>query len=426
VSRQFSLADFVQRSSENSVDIGAPFAPSDAAGEESVTARRLFGARDVFLSLAIAALTGAAYLPIMRGMLSGTSDYTAHAEFARRLAEQGVLVSPACLLHVLIVALVRSGLAATYESAALTVAVCSHAAVGAALYLCARWALGDRGRLFGRIVPAIIAVIGPFVQPPVGWRARYFIGYIWAEPYHSPTYALLKPFALLAAVFAVYFFSQSKKNDWKSVLLCSFAVGAGTLSKPSFAICAFPAVVLYSADRYVRKAPFSKMAVLCGWLIPALAVLMWQYYRTYQGHDDPSQYSDRIIFAPLVVMRLHAKHLAAPYFWSILLPLCVLLAYGKRAWADTGLKFSLLTFLFGTLYAYTLAEQLRLQAGNFLWSAYITLFVVYFFSVVFVFRQVMVMRTSKENRWRARVSLAALAWQLTSGIAVHLNYVRLY
>jgi hypothetical protein len=125
-------------------------------------------------------------------------------------------------------------------------------------------------------------------------------------------------------------------------------------------------------------------------------------------------------------MRLHAKHLAAPYFWSILLPLCVLLAYGKRAWADTGLKFSLLTFLFGTLYAYTLAEQLRLQAGNFLWSAYITLFVVYFFSVVFVFRQVMVMRTSKENRWRARVSLAALAWQLTSGIAVHLNYVRLY
>jgi hypothetical protein len=261
----------------------------------------------------------------------------------------------------------------------LEVVVCSHAAVGGVLYLAARWAFGSRAGIVGRLVPALIAVVGPFVQPPVGWGARYFIGYLWAEPYHSPTYALSKPFALASAAFAAYFLGTAAKPSWKTISLCAASVALGAIAKPSFMICALPAVVLCAAYQEIRKAPFSRSGVLYGWILPALSVLAWQYYRTYVLEGTQSQYGDSIIFAPLAVMRFHTNNLAIPYILSALLPLSVLLVYGRQAWADSGFRFSLIAFLFGTVYSYTLAEKLRLAAGNFLWSGYITVFVIYFF-----------------------------------------------
>jgi hypothetical protein len=375
--------------------------------------------------LVIGVSIGVAYLPIIQG-LNSSNDYKAHASFAQKFLEQGTLISPACLLHLLVTAFAGSGLTASYASAMLAVVVGSHAFTAVVLYLCARWALRAVGSPHGRLLPALIAVAGPFVQPPVSLKATYSIGYIWTEPYLSPTYALLKPFALAAAVFAVYFLAESRKNAWQAILLSAITVAAGTLAKPSFAICAVPALCFWCAYRHARKLPFSKFGVLYAWLLPALAVLMWQYFRTYSSVADRSHYADSIIFAPLVVMRTHAKALAAPYFWSVLLPLSILVVYGKRAWADGGLRFSLVGFLFGTLYTYTLAEDIRLTAGNFLWSAYITLFVLYFFSVVFVVKQVANQPSRLASLIRALPCIAILAWQLTSGVSVHMNYVRRY
>jgi len=264
------------------------------------------------------------------------------------------------------------------------------------------------------------------VQPPVSWNTQYSIGYIWAEPYHSPTYALLKPFALAGAAFAVYFLAQSRQPNWKVISLCAVTVAAGTLAKPSFAICALPALVLCAVYQQARKAPFSRIGVLCGWLLPGLATLAWQYLRTYATPDDPSRYADSIIFAPLAVMRVHTNDLAAPYFWSTLLPLCVFAVFGKQAWADGGLRFSLIAFLFGTVYTYTLAEQARLGAGNFLWSSYITLFVLYFFAVVFVLRQLTNQVPTAKTLLRAAPCIVILIWQLTSGFSVHMNYIGRY
>jgi hypothetical protein len=45
-----------------------------------------------------------------------------------------------------------------------------------------------------------------------------------------------------------------------------------------------------------------------------------------------------------------------------------------RAW-----DFRRLRFAPGTAYTYTLGEKLRLRAGNFLWGAYSTLFILFFF-----------------------------------------------
>ena len=415
----------VQLSSDSLSDVAAPSTEAAARDEQPPRHSPLFAGLDILLALAMGMLIGAAYLPIVQAMQRDNIDYEAHASFAQRFVEQGILVSPACLLHLLIAAVVWLGLTASYESATLGVVVCSHASVAAVLYLCARWAFRAVDGHPGRFLSIVIAVIGPFVQPLVPLSATYTIGYIWAEPYHSPTYALLKPFALAAAAFAVYFLAASRKPDWRLISLCAITVAAGTLAKPSFAICALPAVVLCSAYQYARQAAFSKIGVLCGWLLPALVVLLWQYFRTYASSHDPARYANSIIFAPLAVMTSHTSELAAPYFWSILLPASVLVVYGKRAWADGGLRFSLTAFLFGTTYAYTLAEQYYHFTGNFLWSAYITMFIVYFFSTVFVLKQLTKPAPKFATLLRALPCLVVLTWNLAAGVSVHMNYFRL-
>jgi hypothetical protein len=155
-------------------------------------------------------------------------------------------------------------------------------------------------------------------------------------------------------------------------------------------------------------------------------VLAWQYYRTYFVEGTQTQYGDSIIFAPLAVMRFHTNNLFMPYLLSALLPLSVLLVYGRRAWADGGFRFSVIAFLFGTIYSYTLAEKLRLAAGNFLWSGYITVFVLYYFSVVFVLKDVSKRPPTVGTALRAAPCLAVRAWQLTSGFSVHMNFIGLY
>lgn len=374
-----------------------------------------FAAADLVLALIAALLMGVTHFPIVQGLLSGPSDYTHHVEFAQLFLDKGILFSPACLLHLLAAALVRLGLAASCQGAILMVAVSAYAALGAALYLYARVILETASRL----APTLIASVVPFVQPAVPWGSTYVIGYIWAEPYFSPSYALLKPLALAAAAFAMYFLTASGKTHWPVISLCAASVAAGTLAKPSFTICALPAVVLLSAHNWFRKTPFSKTGVAFAWLLPAAAVLAWQIQRTYASPGGLGHYTDTVVFAPLAVMRIHAAGLSAKYFLSILFPLSVVLAYGRRAWADAGLRFSLVVFAFGTIYAYGLGERHQLASGNFLWCAYITLFILHFFAVVFLVKQITAAVPEARTPMRALPCLALLAWQLSIGISVY-------
>lgn len=382
------------------------------------------GGVDVLLALAAAIVSGIAYFPIVRGLLSGQSDYSAHASFAQLLVDQHVIYAPACLFHLLTAGIVLSGATASFRSAALAVAVGSYALLGALIYLAAHQAL-DRGRgLAGRLVALAVAIALPFVQP-VEPRIPYTIGYIWAEPYYSPTYALLKPLALAASAFAVCFLTPPGRARRLSIVLCAAFVAAGTLAKPNFAICALPAVVVCSAFNYLRKRRFSMAGVAFGILLPALAVLFWQHQRTYAAPGS-YQYNDSIVFAPLAVMRIHATGLASKYLLSVLFPLSILVVYGRRAWTDAGLRFSLVAFAFGTAYTYTLGEKIHLQAGNFLWGAYITLFILFFFSVAFLLRQILGGVRTPAAWLRATPCLLLLAAHLESGISTHLMYWRTY
>jgi hypothetical protein len=153
--------------------------PLEAVATEPPRARTLsFGVVDISLALAAAAAASAAFGPIVFRLASLPSDFRAHAYFAELFVTTGVLLSPACLIHLLLAAIVRLGLAASFLSAIRIVVVASYAAGASALYLVARNAFRHSSSGFNRALSFTIAIGVPFVQPAVPWGDKYSIGYL--------------------------------------------------------------------------------------------------------------------------------------------------------------------------------------------------------------------------------------------------------
>jgi hypothetical protein len=366
---------------------------------------------DVLLAFIPGILAGIAYFHLVSRLAYNPGDYTAHELFARYLVEKGIIFSPACLFHFGVAALVRAG--STYPQAAVIVTVGAYGLTSLLLYLVARQMFRTSGVLVSRSIALIFAIAAPLVQPIS--RQMYQIGFIYSEPYLSPTYALMKPFALLSAAFVVYFLRAPRRSHWSATLACAFAAIASTMAKPSFAICAVPSSALLAAFSVAKKKPFSMAGVIGGFLIPAVAVLGWQLLRTYQPDAtlDTPDYRDSIVFAPLKVMRLYATGLSLKYLLSGVGPFCVLVFYFRRAWSDSGVRFATCALVFGAAYTYLFAEKLRLGAGNFLWSSYISMFILNVFALLFLLRQMMV-----DRNWRlipAVICASGFMWQIESG-----------
>jgi peptidoglycan/LPS O-acetylase OafA/YrhL len=101
---------------------------------------------------------------------------------------------------------------------------------------------------------------------------------------------------------------------------------------------------------------------------------------------------------------------------SVAFPAAVYLLYWKCARRDLPLNFALLLFAFGAGYAVFLVEAQRTTHGNFLWGAYVTLFILYLFSATFLVRQLKTTSWKGAQRVRHIAAIALLLAHVASGI----------
>jgi hypothetical protein len=239
------------------------------------------------------------------------------------------------------------------------------------------------------LVPFSLLMVAPvFLLAPIDHH-MYF-GYIGITVYHSATMAALRPLAL-GLVFLINGFFLSKQPATPILIIVAgmFTVLA-TLAKPNFTIAFFPALgILLLVNVFTNKANrwLGWRASIFGFFIPATLVLLWQFIYTYFDKGNTSSDSS-IIFAPLLVFKLWSTSWLLPkFFLSILFPLGVFIAYLPSARKDVRLLLAWLTFLIGASYGYLLAETVRTYNGNFIWSGQIGLFILFVFSLIFVFEQ---------------------------------------
>ena len=371
----------------------------------------------------VSAIVAAVYGTIAWGMFVRFDDFADHVELAHRLFETGRPPVPHFLFHGLTALLFGSSVASSYETAGRLVMVGAYLLTGLVTYG-VYWSLFRDTRL-GRPSVVALTTLATIAAVPITTAPAYALGYLWPEPYHSPTFALLKPFALAGFAGTAGYLTRRDAADLRLVGLFALVTIAGALSKPSFVICVLPAATLVLGYRTLRGLPVSMTGLLGGLFVPAAVVLTWQFFVAFSGLGAGGMYQDSVAWAPLKFMHYWATGLTAKFGASIAFPVLVAVLYWPRARRDTMLQLAWLCFLLGAFYSYTLAETVNWTAGNFVWSGYVTLFTLLVATTAFWLRHI----SWPLRGWplgRALICGAAIGLHVLSGVRLDWLYLTHY
>ncbi|MEO8609027.1 MAG: hypothetical protein ABI690_14150 [Chloroflexota bacterium] len=213
--------------------------------------------------------------------------------------------------------------------------------------------------------------------------------------FNSPTLIVLKPFALLAFLGVARWLSKLPQRGWLAVLGVGAAVAAATLTKPNYTMALMPAAVVVLGFQLIKPIPINRKLLIFGIIVPAIAVLGWQYLRAYAPGAASTLYTSKqptgIGIAPLALFLTYwnftIPQLVLGLAASIVFPLAVYLAYFKVAWNNLILNVAWLIFLGGQAFAYIFIEVGYQAAGNMTWGGRITLFILFAVSLGFFLRQ---------------------------------------
>ncbi len=268
-----------------------------------------------------------------------------------------------------------------YESA-IAFQVLSGVAAALVLYF---WygALPNRPSPWLRVFFAVsLVVVAPVVLPAL-LDGRYYFGYIGLANYHNPTVHMLRPFALLLFILAMQALSGRRHSGWVTGL-AAILMALATFLKPSHTVTLLPALGLLVLVWLYRRRLVDWRLLVLGLGLPAVLVLAGQYWFTYASGEADSA----IVWMPFAAAGSMSAYLPQKFLLSILFPLAVLLVSFRTVRRDPEMTLAWLSFAAGAAQYYLLAESgSRLQHGNFLWGAQISLFVLFAVCTRFLLKQ---------------------------------------
>lgn len=325
-------------------------------------------------------------------LLSRGTDYPAHLRFAAQMWADRRLVTPHFLyqLEVLLLRGLGVGSLADLRPAGALASLINLNLLATALFFRLRWRLagplGSRpaGGAAGLDRIAVLGSLSLMLVTPIpllyGLDHLKYLGYIGLAVYHNPTMLVLKPLAVLLSWYAAgpIVDEDDGRADPRRLLLVALLVIGSALAKPSYLIAFLPAAVVLAVARRLRGGSPNLALVALGIVLPAVAVLGWQYWMYYP------QSRATLVFAPLSAKLHHSGYLLPKLGLSILFPAAVYLSFSSEARSDRRLNLAWLVFFFGASYAYLFGEEGRIGSGNFDWSAQAGLFIVFLDSVVFL------------------------------------------
>ncbi len=390
----------------------------DALDDAAPAAVRRFGLHEVGALAVLVLVVTALFAPLFVHVIGNSpylltlADYPVHSVYADKMRQERRPLAPHFLYHASLIvarkaeemiqhrreALVRTPLKDDrqldltdprvplvhyyYSRASVAVMVAASLATALIMWVVLRGALGRQrwSAWVAALVAPLLMLVGP-IAIFFDFDREYYLGYIGINVWHNPTTILLKPFALLAFYFGVAALVGTRRPGVMSIIGAALIAILALLAKPSFTICLLPALAVYAGIRLVLRRPVHWWLLIVGLVIPSVAVLAWQYSRTY-GRPGTG-----VEFAPLKAMSLYSLFLYRKLAFSTVFPLCVYLAFFRHAIHSPRLNLAWLVFFFGALCAYLMSEVTRAGDGNFTWGGQVALFILFFESLVFVLQR---------------------------------------
>jgi hypothetical protein len=312
--------------------------------------------------------------------LSARSDFVTHILWAQNIFAFPQKVPTYVYVHSgwqMMVAVLHGILGHSWNFSALIVTLGSELFTVGILYWLLRKKLNPW--LAGALALGLNIIAPLLFLYPIDHQTYY--GYIYFNPYHNPTLLLLKPFAILVIVFTVQAL-EGKYASWQKILLAAVVSVIGAFAKPNYVLCLLPAAGILALIRLWKKKAVDWKQLILGITLPPVLLILWQFILTYTSAGSDNSH---ILFAPFAVMHKLSGYLLIKLLLSILFPLVVAIIYRKEIFKDTKMQLAWLGFGFGAFFAYFMAESgIRFSDGNFLWSAEISLFILYICSVLFL------------------------------------------
>lgn len=356
--------------------------------------------------LAVATLASFHALMVLMVARGLSPDFPWHNNFVHAMRLSGRLTEPHFLYDALVLGIQlvlekgRLVAFADYRAANYVVAMASLVATA----LCTFAILKGRITSWNDWQIAGVSFLLLFVDPlwilGPGDRQMY-LGYIAPSSYHNPTTLLVKPLALLTFFHALRAFESS--SGLRTIVAAFTATALSAIAKPSHLIALLPAAGLMAVVCLLRRKFVDIRMLALGLFAPAIIVLVAQFAFAYGSGQT------KIVFAPLLAMRLVSQHLLWKFALSVVFPALVVALYARTAVRDPALQLGGGAFFVAAAYTYLLAESGREVHGNFGWSSQLALWIVFVFAAVHCGKQL-------GSRGRRVAAWGAFALHAASGV----------
>ncbi|MCS6872700.1 MAG: hypothetical protein NZ571_14730 [Anaerolineae bacterium] len=367
----------------------------------------------VLLSLVIVAV----FTPVAYGFYRlYPGDFIGHQDFAEGMEKNGEVKRPHVLYHVIFTMLRNCMGNQGIEGVFLLMATFLYVMIGIGLFL--SLSLHAPAAIMKISLLSIVVLL--LVSKPIyiWFNLPQFIGYINYVSHHNPTQILLTVFVVPVSLIALRAISpQPYRNLNQRIFLISFSaliVLLLSVSKPSYSIALLPALGLVVLYRLLRRLPIDWTLLIISIIFPSLTLLSVQYVTAYIAEQETAIGIGQLEF--FRVHRLQAWEVFVRLTLSILFPAVVYRLYISEALKNDYLNLAWLTFGVSLAWSYLLHEQgNRLGDGNFVWSSYVSLFVLMFSTVLFLLKQ----HAAESFRLSCRFVVSGVAFLLHVGSGVY-------
>jgi len=205
---------------------------------------------------------------------------------------------------------------------------------------------------------------------------QIYLGQFSGQPWHSPTYLIVKPFAILCFFLFIDIYQTGKEEKtvicrWRfskqnaSIVFLSALLILSMIAKPSFIFVFGPSIVVFLIIELIRSRFNNYLFVLkiIIALIPSLFFALFQYGITLEGQGTG------LMLAPFAIWAFFSSNILLSFILCFAFPIFVCCLLFKSVISDKFLLLSVVTGVAGILEFILLAESgYRFTDGNIAWS----------------------------------------------------------
>ncbi|MGZ8944487.1 MAG: hypothetical protein ACXW1W_03565 [Methylococcaceae bacterium] len=262
-------------------------------------------------------------------------------------------------------------------------------------------------------ITALISIALIFVMPVISYyscanqsicisKFHLYLGNIAPNQWHNSTLIFAMPFNLLLFYFSVKNIQSEKVY---SFLIMGILGVISILCKPNYALAFLPVLCITIFIINIKSQQYLRALIKCSLVaVPAILTLFYQWYFTYMQNDLFAP-GAKTIFAPFFVWSSYSPNITRSLLLSVAFPLLVLLFYFKRI--DFYVRLSWLTFLVALFTMASFSEYPNWGAWNFVWGAIAANYILFLFSIGFLFTQPIC--------WKAKLAYTVFGVHFLSG-----------